>query len=395
MSNQPEKIKVLFRLRSLEMGGVPRVILDLLRNLPKDKFDFTLMLNLYQGELIKEIPSDIKLIVVEKGKEQMSSNPIINKIQLAFRRLKLEIYDKFPRVLYALKVPQKYDIEIASSYVEFDMVLNSADKKSRKIAWFHTDVTYDKDQERAKARVESMKKFDHVIFCAGHIRNVIEEFYKVIYPSSSIVYNAIHTEDVKNKAVEFNVEYDTLKRPIFCSVGRLHSRKGYDTLIKVHQQLIKEDHEHSIVVLGDGEEKNNLIEQINQSGVEKSFMLLGTKLNPYPYIKNADYFVLPTRSEAYPLVINEALALERPIISTNVGGIPEMIDNEIDGVLVNYDEKEIYEAMKIFLTQPEFVEKIKHNTKDSYKKFDSQKIYNQVTEILEQEYKLKVENARN
>ena len=82
MSNQPKKIKVLFRLRSLEMGGVPRVVLDLLRNLPKDKFDFTLMLNLYQGELIKEIPSDIKLIVVEKGKEQMSSNPFINKIQL-------------------------------------------------------------------------------------------------------------------------------------------------------------------------------------------------------------------------------------------------------------------------------------------------------------------------
>ena len=48
------------------MGGVPRVVLDLLRNLPKDKFDFTLMLNLYQGELVSEIPKDIKLIVIEK-----------------------------------------------------------------------------------------------------------------------------------------------------------------------------------------------------------------------------------------------------------------------------------------------------------------------------------------
>ena len=99
MSNQPKKIKVLFRLRSLEMGGVPRVILDLLRNLPKDKFDFTLMLNLYQGELIKEIPNGIKLIIVEKGKEQMSSNPFIQKIQLIWRRLKLEVYYKFPSVL--------------------------------------------------------------------------------------------------------------------------------------------------------------------------------------------------------------------------------------------------------------------------------------------------------
>jgi hypothetical protein len=96
VTNYKNKIKILFRLRSLEMGGVPRVVLDLLRNLPKDKFDFTLMLNLYQGELVTEIPKDIKLIVVEKGREQMSKNPFIQKIQLGLRRLKLEIYDKFP-----------------------------------------------------------------------------------------------------------------------------------------------------------------------------------------------------------------------------------------------------------------------------------------------------------
>lgn len=383
------KIKVLFRLRSLEMGGVPRVILDLLRNLPKDKFDLTLMLNLYQGELIKEIPADIKLIVVEKGKEQMSSNLFFQKLQLLWRRLKLEVYDKFPSVLYQLKVPEQYDIEVASGYAEFDMVLSSPNKNSRKIAWFHTDVTYDVNQNRARERIETMKKFDHVIFCAAHIRNVIETYYNVTYPSSSVVYNAIHVNDVKEKAQEFDVDYKDLIKPVFCSVGRLHSRKGYHNLVNIHRRLIDDGFEHSIVVLGDGEEKNNLTEQISQLGVEGSFKLLGTKINPYPYMKNADYFVLPTRSEAYPLVVNEALALEKPIISTNVGGIPEMIENGVDGILVNDDEQEIYDAMKKVFIQPELLEKIKQNTKESYKKLDSQKIYDQVTEIFEQQYKLK------
>ena len=91
MSDTNKKIKVLFRLRSIEMGGVPRVVLDLLRNLPKEKFDLTLMLYLYQGELVSEIPKDIKLIVVEKGREQMSKNPFIQKIQLVMRRIRLEI----------------------------------------------------------------------------------------------------------------------------------------------------------------------------------------------------------------------------------------------------------------------------------------------------------------
>lgn len=383
------KIKVLFRLRSLEMGGVPRVILDLLRNLPKDKFDLTLMLNLYQGELIKEIPADIKLIVVEKGKEQMSSNLFFQKLQLLWRRLKLEVYDKFPSVLYQLKVPEQYDIEVASGYAEFDMVLSSPNKNSRKIAWFHTDVTYDVNQNRARERIETMKKFDHVIFCAAHIRNVIETYYNVTYPSSSVVYNAIHVNDVKEKAQEFDVDYKDLIKPVFCSVGRLHSRKGYHNLVNIHRRLIDDGFEHSIVVLGDGEEKNNLTEQISQLGVEGSFKLLGTKINPYPYMKNADYFVLPTRSEAYPLVVNEALALEKPIISTNVGGIPEMIENGVDGILVNDDEQEIYDAMKKVFIQPELLEKIKQNTKESYKKLDSQKIYDQVSEIFEQQYKLK------
>lgn len=394
MSNQPKKIKVLFRLRSLEMGGVPRVVLDLLRNLPKDKFEFTLMLNLYQGELVKEIPADLKVIVVEKGKEQMSSNSFVQIMQLIWRRLKLEVYDRFPSILYALKVPEKYDIEIASSYAEFDMVLNSPDKNSRKIAWFHTDVTYDVNQERAKERVDKMKKFDHVIFCAAHIRNVIEENYNVTYPSSSVVYNAIHTDEVKRKALEFTVDYEGLQKPVFCSVGRLHSRKGYHNLVNIHQKLINEGFQHSIAVLGDGEEKNNLTEQINQLSLNESFKLLGTKINPYPYIKNADYFVLPTRSEAYPLVINEALTLEKPIISTNVGGIPEMIDDGIDGILVNDNEEEIYEAMKKVFTQPELLTEIKKNTSESYKKFDAQKIYNQVTEVFEQQYQLKLANER-
>ncbi|WP_374329186.1 glycosyltransferase [Soonwooa sp.] len=396
-----QKIKILFRLRSLEMGGVPRVILDILNNLPKDRFDLTLMLNLYQGELVKEIPKDIKLIVVEKGKEQMSPNRLVQNLQMVFRRIKLEVYTKFPSILYHLKVREKYDIEIASSYAEFDMVLNSPDKKSRKIAWFHTDISYDvnqkndRNQKTALERVEKLKKFDHVIFCAANIRNAIEKYYHITYPSSSIIYNAIRIDEIKEKSLATNVDLHNLKKPIFCSVGRLNKRKAYHTLINVHQKLINEGFDHSIIILGDGEEKNNLTQQISECDVQETFKLLGTKTNPFPYMKNSDYFVFPSKTEAYPLVINEALALEIPIISTNVGGIPEMIYDGVDGILVNDNESEIYEAMKKVFTQPELFEKIRKNTAESYKKFDSQKIYKQICEVFEQQYQLKLQNEQS
>ena len=184
MENQ-KKIKVLFRLRSLEMGGVQKVMLDLMENLPKDKFEIALLLNLYQGELKTEIPNGIKIIYLAKGKEFFSKNSIIQKIQLILRRIKLFLFVQFPILTFYLKLKKKYDIEIASSYSEFDSVLNSFDKKSRKIAWFHTDVSYDKNKKRVMERIYKMQKFNHVVFCAAHIRNVITENRKAAFFSES------------------------------------------------------------------------------------------------------------------------------------------------------------------------------------------------------------------
>jgi len=387
MKTGPLKIKVLFRLRSLEMGGVPRVVLDLLGNLPKDKFEITLLLNLYQGELRTEIPQDVRLIVIAGGKEDFSKNPLIYKVQLIARRLKLAFYEKFPSVLYNRKVKQEFDIEVAPGYAEFEMVLNSPDKKSRKVGWFHTDVSYDKDQNRVMKRLNLMKQFDWMIFGSGQTRQVIEDLYGVTYPKSSVIYNVINIEEAKLKSKLLNIDYEI--RPVFSSVGRLHFRKGYDVLICVHKRLLDEGFTHSIVVIGGGNEMENLKKRVKELGVGETFRLLDTQKNPYAYIAASDYFILPSRSESYPLIIGEAMGLGVPIISTNVGGIPEMIDHEVDGLLINFDEEEIYTAMKRFLTDPELVEKIRKGTEGAEGKFNAQKIYNQVAEVFQNQYLIK------
>lgn len=389
MINSNRKIKVLFRLRSLEMGGVQRVVLDLLRNLPKEKFDITLALNLYQGELRTEIPKDIKLITLAKGKEDLSKNPILLKIQLLFRLLKLRFYEKFPEILYKRKIDKLYDLEVAPGYIEFESVLNSPNKKSRKIGWFHTDVGYDKDQARVLKRIELMKKFDWMIFGSSQTRQVIEDLYGVNYPKSSVIYNVINMEEAREKSKLFKIDYDT--KPVFSSVGRLHSRKGYDVLMKVHQRLIQEGFQHSVAVVGGGNEMENLRNQAKALNVENTFLLHDTQQNPYAYIESADYFILPSRSESYPLIIGEAMGLGKPIISTNVGGIPEMIAHEKDGLLVNFDEEEIYQAMKRFLTDIELVQNLKSGAAKASEKFDYQRIYDQITEVFEKQYQLKNE----
>lgn len=385
------KIKILFRLRSLEMGGVPRVVLDLLNNLPKEKFDITLMLNLYQGELRTEIPKHIHLVTIAKGREDFSVNPILHKIQLVLRKLKLNFYETFPAILYKNKLQEVYDIEVAPGYAEFEWILNSPNKKSRKIGWFHTDVSYDKDQNRVMKRINLMKKFDWMIFGSAQTRQVITDLYGVTYPKSSVIYNVINIQEAMEKSKLMEVNYPI--HPVFSTIGRLHFRKGYDALIRIHKRLLDDGFQHSIAVIGGGNEMENLKNQVKETGVEETFQLLDTQKNPYPYVAQSDFFVLPSRSESYPLTVGEVMGLGIPILSTNVGGIPEMIDHEVDGYLVNFDEVEIYQGMKKFMTDSALIEKIKEGLNNVPEKFNNQKIYDQVSEVFENQYKLLHERA--
>ncbi|MDP9957187.1 glycosyltransferase involved in cell wall biosynthesis [Epilithonimonas hungarica] len=381
-----QKIKLLFRHRSMEMGGVERVLLDLLENLPRDIFDITLLLSIYQGELRTEVPNDVELISIQKGREDMSSNSMIRKFQLLKRGVILWYYRKFPKALYKNYLKKKFDIEVAPGYSDFDSVLDSP-ADSRKIGWFHTDVSYDPNQKRVLHRINSLKRFDWTIFGSRQTREVIKDLYNIEYPKSSVIYNAIKIKEVQVKSGEFPVDYNV--RPVFSSMGRLHSRKNYHTLMKIHKKLMDEGYVHSIAVIGGGGEMLNLKKQAKELDVEKTFLLLDTQINPYPYIKNSDYFVLPSESESYPLTIGEVMGLEIPIISTNVGGIPEMIDHKIDGYLVDPDEDSIYEGMKLFLKNHELTENIREKTKKAIEKFDNQKIYDAVTEVFVNQYQLK------
>lgn len=201
------------------------------------------------------------------------------------------------------------------------------------------------------------------------------------YPKESVIINAIPIDEIKQKA---NAEMPSLdvKKPTFVSVGRLHTRKGYHKLMNVHSKLLNNGFEHSIIIIGDGEELPNLLAQQKKLGVEDSFIFAGNQMNPYPFIMHADFFIMPSESEAWPLVIAEALILQQPIIATKVGDVESMIADKKTGYLIDYNEDEMYAAMKEFLTNKQLISKLKENLKDIEKQFDNQKIFNKIEEIF-------------
>lgn len=375
-----KKLKVLFRQRSMEMGGVEKVILSMLNGLDREKFDMTICLNINQGDLRNEIPPHVKKVSIASGKEDFSKNSIIQKLQLAKRKFKLDKAQKNPKIADAV-LKDQFDVEIAPTYATFSSVLNSSNKNSKKIGWFHSDITLPKLQPLVPEILKQIPQFDYFIFGSQQTKDILIETYPTIkIPENQVIRNAIPIEELKKKSKEFVPQFP--EKPIFVSVGRLHSRKGFHKLMEAHAQLLKAGFDHQIIIIGDGEEKTNLKKQAQELGVTESFQLLGSLLNPYPYVKNADFFILPSESESWPLIIADSLILQKPIISTNVGGIPEMIAHDKTGFLVNYEVEEMHDAMKKFMTEPKYVEKIKENLTDIEKQFDNQKIFDAVENII-------------
>ncbi|SFN47611.1 Glycosyltransferase involved in cell wall bisynthesis [Chryseobacterium oleae] len=385
MSAENQKIKVLFRHRSMEMGGVEKVILSILNNLNPEKFDITVCLNLNQGELRDEFPKHVKKVYITDGKEDFSQNPLIHKLQMIRRRLKLSRAQKDHKISDRLLGNKKFDIEIAPTYAAFSSVINSSNTASKKLGWFHSEINLPKLQPLVPDILKNFPQFDHMIYCSQKIKDMMHLYYPDLkYPQESVVINAIPIDEIKRKAEE---KIETLPEgPLFVSVGRLHDRKGYHKLIDAHKKLIDEGFHHTIMILGSGEEQKNLTEQIRQNNVQETFILAGNKMNPYPYVKNADYFILPSESEAWPLVIAEALILQKPIIATDTGDVAMMIKDRETGYLINYETEEMYSAMKTFLTDPELTARIRKNLETIEDQFDNQKIFDAVERILEDLY---------
>ena len=385
MSDTNKKIKVLFRHRSMEMGGVEKVLLSMLNNLDREKFDISLCLNLFQGELRNQIPSFIPFKVLAKGKEDFCKNKVVNFLQLVLRGMKLWIFRKFPIIPDKFILKNDADVEIATGYTMFSDVINSSNKKSKKIGWLHSDLTIDVFAPHRERIFNELKQFEYIIYGSQQCRDVLREKYPELkLPEGEVVLNAIPIQELKDKSNEFSVDFGNV--PTFISVARLHFRKGQRTLLEAHKRLIDEGMHHQIILIGDGEDYKLLKDKSIQYGVEDTFKLMGTKMNPYPYVKNVDFFVMPSESEGWPLIIAETLILQKPILATNVGGIPEMITHNKNGYIVDYDVDSIYKGMKEFLTNKPLIAEIQQNLKDSEKQFDNQKIFDKVESIITKVY---------
>lgn len=381
MKLSEKKIKVLFRHRSMEMGGVEKVILSLLNNLDQNKFEMTVCLNINQGELRNDFPPHVRKVFLTKGREDFSDNQFLQKIQLLRRKMKLQELKKKPHLVDEDFLNEEYDIEIAPTYNDYEFVLASTNKNSKKIGWLHSDISLEVFNSFREDIVKNLLQFDYIIYGSRQCKAVLDEKYPdLTFPPGEIILNAIPIEEIKTKAQAFIPEKPDV--PLFVSVGRLHFRKGYHTLLEAHKKLLMAGFPHHIEIIGDGEDFQKLSSRIKELEVQNSFKLMGLKMNPYPHVKNADFYIMPSESEGWPLIIAETLLLQKPILATAVGGVPELISHKKTGYLTPYSEEGLYAGMKAFLTDKALISSIKSNLANIEKQFDNQQIFKAVESVI-------------
>lgn len=363
--------KIAFIMPDLRGGGAEKVLIDILRNIDKVKFKITLILLEKEGVYVQKIPSGIEVI---EARSKLGKIP--KKIWIRWIKYS-------PKSFYRYIIKDKFDTEIA--FMEgfaTKLVANSSNNSSKKIAWIHTDLLnfhwtkkiYINNREEENC----YNLFEKIIFVSNDAKTSFKELFNENKTDKMVIYNPIIEHEIIEKSNQFNIEFNEFT---LISVGRLIPVKGYDRLIKVHSELVKE-YPHKLIILGEGKEKLKLEELITRLGVDSTVELKGFKKNPYPYIKKADLFISSSKMEGYPLVISEAIILEKAIIATNTTGPREILLNGEYGIICENSEEGIKDELKSILEDKTKIELLEKKSRERKKYFNYIKIIKEIENII-------------
>ncbi len=381
------KKKTLIRIGSLRHGGAEKVLVTFLKNLPEDKYEIDLLLNLYSGKYLTDVPDWINILYLNKG-EMITTNRLQDLPVKAFRVIYQKVLKRFPQLLYQFILKRKkYDIEFGAIHGMRDEILNSPLKSSKKLIWVHNDLKKTEFHNYTDDEFRKFFGFNKIMVISEKIK---EDFEKVAITDEETnkivrIYNPLDTEEILSKSNIEIIDYQFNKDvKTFISVGTVFPQKGFDRLLKVHRRLLDEGFHHNILIIGDGYDFENIKKLKDELGVSETAKLFGFTDNPYPYFKKADFYILSSRYEGFPTVLFEAITLKKKIIATDVSGVREMLENGKLGLIVDNSEEGIYEGMKKALQHPETFEPSEQRLKEYEMPFNLENSVKQIIEIIDE-----------
>jgi glycosyltransferase involved in cell wall biosynthesis len=367
------KKKIVFMVINMNIGGTEKALLNMIAEIPKDQYSITILMLENKGGFLNSIPSGVNVEVLEgysNVKKLLNNPPVVSilarlKDRKPFKAFSLlsryvlskALGDKRIFLNYILKnfsnMEQEYDIAVAYAgpmdFISFFVAKKIKAKK--KIQWIHFDVTKIGFDEKFVSKI--YKQFNKIFVVSNEgenklinllpsLKDKIEAFSNIMSPELVI--------KMANEGVGFEDTFDGLR---ILTVGRLSKEKGQDLIIPVLAKLKENGFNVRWYCIGEGNARKEYEEVIKKYNVENDFILLGSSPNPYSFMKYCDIYVQPSRHEGYCITLAEARALNKPIVTTDFVGAREQINHNHDGLIVNFNDVEILNAIKNLIVNSE------------------------------------------
>ena len=373
--------KILFMCINMNIGGTEKALLTMLNEMDRSKYDITLFMLEEYGGFLNQIPDGIKVMYLKEyktlkkfindppqlvAKELIKNRKIIKGLSVLFvyiiSKLMKDISIYYKYILSNVDtLNEEYDIAIAYAgpmdFISY-FVINKIKSKKR-VQWIHFDIS--KIGFNVNFAKKIYDKFDKVFVVSNEGKDKLINFLPSLKDKTEVFFNIISCKMIEKMSYEGEGFSDDFDGTRILTVGRLSKEKGQDLIIPVLKKLKKNGYKVRWYCIGDGPAKKEYEKLVDELNIKDDFIFLGSKLNPYTYMKECNIYVQPSKHEGYCITLGEARCFNNPIVTTNFTGANEQIVNENTGLVCEINEEEIYKAIKKLLDDKKLYKNIKDN----------------------------------
>ncbi len=385
------KKKLLFVIDSLDCAGAEKSLVTLLSLLDYQKYQVDLLLFGYGGVLETILPKEVNLL------------PPLPYTQFSEKTLSKQFFQLNnqnmlrARMKYSLKLrlkkrtnPQKARVfwESASSVIEtnpkfYDIAISYAQgvptfyvaekvKSKKKFSWVNAIIKlHGKDRVFQKQYYEI---FDNIVAVSDTTREIFLESYPEYQIKTKVIYDINNQDSISRMAdlqTSEHIDFEGLK---ILTIGRLASQKGYDIALDACRLLKEAGVNFKWYVLGKGPKEDEIRKYIQKNDLVNHFILLGTRVNPYPIIKNSDIYVQTSRYEGFGLAIAEARMLNIPVVTTRFDAVYNQMEHEKNGLVVEMSSSAVFNGILRLIQDQnlkmEIIEYLKSEQKGNLEELD-------------------------
>lgn len=371
------KRKILFVYPEMMLGGSTSSLLSLMNTLDTQKYEIYLQLLRNTGPLMDVIPDHVHLLEPAE-KNSRKAKKVWKKIKfflsgyafhawrVADRRkiLSRQILLDYTASMCSKAASEWYDYAVGGLEGWADRYIAYQVNSGRKICWLHS--TIDKIAEDPQLELNWMRKVDKVVVVSQSCKEQLDMLLPEIREKSICLENIMDSATVRRRAEMIDSTDASYVGLCRCnkfkiiSVCRLSMEtKGLDRMVTCAARLKRTGFSFRWYVIGDGADGKAMRTMIEEYDVSDVLILLGKKINPYPFMKQCQIMCMPSRWEGMPITVTESKILGLVPVVTEYLSVHEQITDHLDGIIVPNEDDAIYYGVTELIEHPQLLEEIR------------------------------------